>query len=426
MDTATGALTQVGDTGVQVSYGDAIWSHDGSGIYLTSDQGGEFTQLWYHDISTGKESILTGDIPWDVSEMALSPDGAILAFITNADGIGQLHLMTTATGRWEALPGLPAGQISGMHFNPDGTHLAFTLNTAQTPGDAYVLDMRTHALERWTHSSVGGLATDSFIVPELIRFPTFDSLGASPRTIPAFYYRPAKSSGPLPVLVYIHGGPESQITQSFSGLFQYLVNELGIAVITPNVRGSTGYGKSYLTLDDGRRREDAVRDIGALLDWVGTRPELDAKRVGVMGRSYGGYMVLAALTHFSDRLACGVDIVGISNYVTFLSGTSGYRQDLRRVEYGDERDSAMNAFLQRISPLTNAGRITRPLMVVQGKNDPRVPVREAEQIVAAVKKNGVPVWYLLANDEGHGFRKKKNEDYCTAASATFLKTFLAR
>jgi dipeptidyl aminopeptidase/acylaminoacyl peptidase len=226
------------------------------------------------------------------------------------------------------------------------------------------------------------------------------------------------------VIISIHGGPEGQYRPTFSATLQYFASEMGAAVLAPNVRGSSGYGKTYVTLDNGMKREDSVADIGALLDWIATRPELDARRVAVYGGSYGGFMVLSCLTHFPDRLSAAIDVVGISNFVSFLKNTSGYRQDLRRVEYGDERDPGMHAFLERISPLTNVGRIRTPLFIVQGLNDPRVPYTESEQMLEAVKKSGVPTWYLMAKDEGHGFRKKANTDFLTGATALFLKTYL--
>jgi dipeptidyl aminopeptidase/acylaminoacyl peptidase len=300
-----------------------------------------------------------------------------------------------------------------------------TLNSALGPGDVYVLDVAAGKLEQWTQGEVGGLSTESFQSPELIHFETFDKVDGKPRMIPAFYYRAKRTGGgPSPVLISIHGGPEAQYTPAFSSTFQYLINEMGIAVLAPNVRGSTGYGKSYLGLDNGFKREDTVRDIGALLDWIDEQPELDSERIAVFGGSYGGYMVLAAMTHYNDRLRAGIDIVGISNFVTFLENTQEYRRDLRRVEYGDERDAEMREFLNRISPNNNAQKITKPLFVIQGLNDPRVPVTESEQMVKVIRDSGGTVWYLLAKDEGHGFRKKENRDFYLNAVVLFLEKHL--
>jgi dipeptidyl aminopeptidase/acylaminoacyl peptidase len=238
--------------------------------------------------------------------------------------------------------------------------------------------------------------------------------------IPAFVFRP-QTPGPHPVIIDIHGGPASQYRPQWSAFTQYLVNELGYVVVAPNVRGSSGYGRSFLKLDDAALREDSVRDIGALLVWIGSQPDLDRSKVVVMGGSYGGYMALASLVHYSDRLAGGVDVVGISNFVTFLNNTAAYRRDRRRLEYGDERDPAMRAVLQNMSPLTNAAAIRKPLLIVQGINDPRVPVGESEQMMAKVRAGGGEVWYLAAKDEGHGFRKKANRDVYLATVAQFLR-----
>ena len=245
--------------------------------------------------------------------------------------------------------------------------------------------------------------------------------------ISGFLYRPpAKFKGKRPIIVNIHGGPEGQSRPGFLGRNNYYLNELGVALLYPNVRGSTGYGKTFLQLDNGFKREDSVSDIGALLDWIATQPDLDKDRVMVSGGSYGGYMSLAVATKYSDKIRAAIDIVGISNFVTFLEKTEGYRRDLRRVEYGDERDPKMREFLLKISPVNNAQNIKKPLFVVHGQNDPRVPLNEAQQIVATVQKNNVPVWYLMAKDEGHGFSKKKNIDFQFYATVMYVKEYLLK
>jgi dipeptidyl aminopeptidase/acylaminoacyl peptidase len=285
------------------------------------------------------------------------------------------------------------------------------------------MDWDSGELVRWTFSEVGGLDTEGFAMPEVFDYPTFDKVGDQQRRIPAFIYRP-EGEGPHPVIIQIHGGPESQSRPSFSSTYQLWVDRLDAAVIRPNVRGSAGYGKSYLKLDNGFLREDSVRDIGALLDWIAEQPDLDETRVAVYGGSYGGYMVLASSVHYSDRLKAAVDIVGISSFVTFLENTESYRRDLRRVEYGDERDPEMRAHLEKISPLNNVEKIDVPMFVVQGQNDPRVPVTEAEQIVAALREQGSPVWYMNALNEGHGFRRKENRDLFQEATVLFFETYL--
>jgi len=426
-DVVTKKLTQINpQKNKKIAYGSAAWRKDGAGIYYTSDEAGEFQQLTYYELATGKKTILTQNISWDVDDIALSNDGKKLAYVTNEDGIGKLRVIDLQTMAEIPLPEIPIGLVFSLKFSPDDSELAMTLNTSQTPGDIYSIKLATRELVRWTYSEVGGLQTANFVSPTLIHYSTFDKVGNQSRMIPAFYYKPKNATGKMPVIVSIHGGPEGQELPSFSSTYQYWVNELGIAVLAPNVRGSSGYGKTYLTLDNGFKREESVKDIGALLDWIAQQPELDKDRVAVYGGSYGGYMVLASMTHFNDRLAAAVDVVGISNFVTFLENTQEYRRDLRRVEYGDERDPKMREFLTRISPTTNAHKITKPLFVVQGANDPRVPAGESQQIVDTVRKNSGQVWYLLAKDEGHGFQKKSNRDYYLNAMSMFWEKFLLK
>ena len=408
---------------VQVAYGGGLFAKDGSGIYFTSDYESEFRRLRFYDLATDSVQTLTSDTDWDVEGFTLSDDGRHLAFTVNEDGMSKLHVRETETGAEVETPALPTGIVYSLAFSPDGERLAMTLNTPTTPGDVYSFKLGDDALTRWTYSETGGLSADRFAEPELVRYETFDEVDGQPRTIPAFLYKP-EGEGPFPVLIDIHGGPEGQERPYFSSTTQYYVNELGIAVIAPNVRGSSGYGKSYLLLDNGFKREESVQDIGALLDWIEGQPELDADRVAVYGGSYGGYMVLASMTNYDDRLRAGIDIVGISNFVTFLENTQDYRRDLRRAEYGDERDPEMRQFLQEISPTTNAEEITKPLFVAQGLNDPRVPASESEQMVEVIREGGGTVWYFLAKDEGHGFSKKSNRDAFNQAAALFLETYL--
>ena len=390
----------------------------GKSVYFTSDMNSEFRRLHRLDLASGAITVLTEDAPWDVESFAVSDDRQRIAYVLNEDGVSRLFVRNLADGGFIALPPLPRGIVSGLRFHPDNHRLGFTLRSATTPSDVFSVDFRTRVLTRWTRSELGGIDTSRLVEPELIRYPAFDG-----RSIPAFVYRP-RGSGPHPVIVSIHGGPESQSRPSFSSATQHYLNELGAAVIYPNVRGSRGYGKTYLKLDNGRLREDSVRDIGALLDWIAAVPDLDADRVAVTGGSYGGYMVLASVVHYGDRLRAGIERVGISNFVTFLENTQPYRQDLRRVEYGDERDPEMRSFLASISPLTHVDEITTPMLISQGLNDPRVPASESEQIVAALKESEIPVWYVLARDEGHGFRKKRNRDYLSAVTAMFLQHHL--
>lgn len=426
LDIASGKLEQINPTSDRIAYGGAAFAKDGKGIFITSDQNSEFQVLKYYDLRSKEFTNLTKQIPWDVVGFTLSNKGDKLAFTTNEGGIYKLYLLNTESKKYSEIKNLPQGIIGGFAFSPDDKELTFASNTSTTPGDIFSVNLKTNLLTRWTFSEVGGLNTDNFTSPELIHYPTFDSLDGKARMIPAYLFKPKNKKGPVPVVINIHGGPEGQYLPGFSSITQFLVNELGVAVLAPNVRGSTGYGKTYLSLDNWENREKSVEDIGKLLDWIAAQPDLNAKKVCVYGGSYGGYMVLSSMTHFNDRLACAIDVVGISNFVTFLENTQTYRRDLRRVEYGDERIPEMKQFLNKISPTTNANKITKPLFVVQGLNDPRVPATEAEQIVKVVRENRGSVWYLLAKDEGHGFRKKSNIDYYNNAIVLFLEEHLVK
>ena len=410
------------DAAEKIAYGGAQFSKDGKGIYVTTDRASEFKRLAYVDLTTKHHTFLTDHIPWDVVEFRLARDGKMIAFITNEDGLSILHLLDVARGQEQPAPRLPTGIISGLRWHKNSQDLGFGMASARSPSDIYALDVRTGQVERWTTSETGGMNAEHLVEPELVRWRSFDD-----RMISGFLYRPPERfTGKRPVIIDMHGGPEGQARPWFQGVNNYFLNELGISIIFPNVRGSSGYGKTFLALDNGFLREDSYKDIGALLDWMHTRPDLDTDRVMVTGVSYGGHMTLAVATYYADRIRCVLDIVGPSNLVTFLENTSPYRRDLRRVEYGDERDPQMREFLNRIAPMHNAAKITKPLFVVQGGNDPRVPLSESVQIVEAVRKNGTPVWYLMAKDEGHGFAKRKNRDFLLYSSALFVKEYLLK
>jgi len=421
-DVATGsrtALTPKSGT-VPVAYGGALYSKDGKGLYVTTDKDPEFQRLVYMDLATKNQTVLTAGLNWDVEEFDLSEDGKTLAFVTNEDGASVLHLMDTKSRKELPAPKVPTGVISGISWHKDSATLGFVLSSARSPADVYSIDVKRGTLARWTASETGGLNTASFSEPSLVRWKSFDD-----RSISGFLYRPpAKFTGKRPVIINIHGGPESQFRPAFMGRSNYFMSELGVAMICPNVRGSSGYGKTFLTLDNGFKREESVKDIGALLDWIAQQPDLDASRVMVMGGSYGGYMSLAVATMYPNRIRCNIDVVGISNFVTFLERTEAYRRDLRRVEYGDERDPKMREYMLAIAPINKAKNITNPMFVVQGKNDPRVPINESEQMVATIKSIGTPVWYLMAQDEGHGFAKKKNADFQFYATILFVRKYL--
>ena len=407
----------------KVSYSQAQFAKDGKSVFVATDKDSEFQRLMRLDLAKREFTALTKDIPWDVDEFDLSKDGRTIAFITNEDGVGVLHLMDARSGKELKVPKLPLGVPSNLSWHENSRDLAFNMTSAKSPFDVYSLDVKTGKVERWTESETGGLNTSSFVEPELIKLKSFDGTPIS-----AFIYRPdaKKFPGKRPVIINIHGGPESQSRPGFQARNNYYLNELGVGIIYPNVRGSSGYGKTFLTLDNGFKREDSVKDIGAIIEWVKKDDGFDAKKTAVAGGSYGGYMVLASLTHFAEDIKCAVDVVGISNFLTFLKNTQDYRRDLRRVEYGDERDEKMREFLEKISPMTNVKKIKSPLLVVQGQNDPRVPVTEAEQMVKAIRDQGGMVWYLMAKDEGHGFAKKKNNDFQFLATILFFKEHLIR
>jgi dipeptidyl aminopeptidase/acylaminoacyl peptidase len=421
LDLQTGEKSLLTEPGSEpVSYRNAQFSKDGTGLYLTTDKDSEFQRLSHMDLTTRLITTLVDSIPWDVEGLDLSPDGRRIAFGVNEAGISRLYLFDIADRRLQCVDAVPTGTAGGLTWHPRGRDLAFTISSARSPSDVYSLDTETGELSRWTESELGGLVASELSEPKLVSWPSFDG-----RRITGFLYEPpARFTGKRPVMIVIHGGPESQSRPGFLGRSNYFLNEHGVALLLPNVRGSTGYGKSFVKLDNGLKREDSVKDIGALLDWIAKQPNLDASRILVMGGSYGGYMTLAVSTHYSDRIRCAIDIVGISNFNTFLKNTESYRRDLRRAEYGDERDPAMREFFERIAPLNNAAKITKPLFVVQGGNDPRVPLSEAEQMVERVREHGTPVWYLMAKDEGHGFRKKENADFQFYATILFSQHHL--
>jgi dipeptidyl aminopeptidase/acylaminoacyl peptidase len=407
----------------KVAYDGGEFSKDGKGIYVTTDKDSEFKRLTYIDLATKKHTYLSANINWDVKSFDLSKDGKTIAFVTNENGIGKLHLLDTATGKEKPAPRLPAGSVGSANWHDNNVDLEFTLDSAQSPTDVYSVNARTGKVDRWTQSETGGVVTSDLQEPELVKWKSFDGLEIS-----GFLYKPpaAKFPGKRPVIVNIHGGPEGQSQPGFLGRNNYYLKELGVAILFPNVRGSEGYGKTFLAMDNGFNREKSYKDIDTLLDYIKTRPDLDGDKIMITGGSYGGFMTLQVATNYSDKICCALDVVGISNLVTFLQNTSGYRRDLRRVEYGDERDPKMREFMEKIAAVNNADKIKKPLFVVQGKNDPRVPYTEAMQIVQKARGNGVPVWFLMAADEGHGFAKKKNQDFQFYATVMFIKEFLMK
>ncbi len=420
LDVASGKLTQIGPKR-KAAYQGGAFVDGGAAVLTLSDDGAEHTRPVVIDIKSGKLRDLEPGAKWGSEDFDVSPDGKTVALWVNEEGYSTLVLRDVATGKVLPGPKLPKGVLTAAKFSPDGSKIGLSLSTSTSSGDVWSYDLKSGQLVRWTESELGGLDPAKLVEPELFRYPTFDG-----RQIPAFIYKPkAAKAGKLPVVIQIHGGPEGQEQPNFNPRRQSWVNELGAAVIIPNVRGSSGYGRTYLGLDNAEKREDSVKDIGALLDWVATQPDLDASRVAVVGQSYGGYMVLAVAGHYNDRIAGAIDLYGISDWVTFLQNTEGYRRDNRRAEYGDERDPKMRAVFDRIAPIRMSERMKKPMMVFQGANDPRVPRTESEQMVAKLRAQGTEVWYVLAKDEGHGIYKKANQEAVRATEVVFLKKVLS-
>ncbi len=423
VDATTGEkklLTPKG-SGDTVAYTSAAFSKDGKSLYVVCDRDSEFMRLARFDLATMTPKYLTSAISWNVDGMAASDDGKSIAFSANENGISKLYLLDTATGKYRPLANVPAGVAGSLSFHPNSRDLAFTVDSARAPGDVFSIDIVTGKIDRWTESETGGLNPAHFVEPQLVKWKSFDG-----REISGFLYQPDPSKFPAkrPVIVAIHGGPESQYRPGYLGQGNYLISELGVAMIFPNVRGSDGYGKTFLKLDNGFHRDDTYKDIGALLDWIATQPNLDAGRIMAYGGSYGGHMTWATAAFYGDRIRCALPIVGMSNLVTFLEHTEAYRRDLRRVEYGDERDPAMRAYLEKIAPMNHLHAMHMPIFAVVGKNDPRVPWTESRQILDKLNAQGTPTWFLMANDEGHGYAKKKNRDFLFDAEVLFIQRYL--
>ncbi len=424
INTASGEKTLLSPKrGKEEEYYDSPqFSKDGNGIYVITDRDSEFRRLAYLDLSSKQYKYVSDHIKWDVEDFRLSPDGKTLAFITNEAGVSRLHLLDTKTCKERQSPSLPMGIISDIKWHNNSVDLAFNLKSSRTPNDVYSLDSNTGKVEQVYKGVTGGVDLERLPQPDRISWKSFDG-----KTISGFLYRPPSAfTGKRPVIVNIHGGPEEQYRPEFSYYNNYFLNELGVAMIFPNVRGSSGYGKSFHRLDNGTLRINASKDIGSLLDWIKAQPDLDADRVIVQGASYGGYLALLAATDYSERIRAVLSDSGISNLVTFNENTAGWRRDLQRQEFGDERDPKMREFLERTAPVNNASKIKKPLFLIQGKNDPRVPYTQAQQMVEAVKKNGTPVWYLLAKDEGHDWNKKGNREFRSYAIALFVQEHLLK
>lgn len=419
LDLATGAMTPVGDPAAQIAYSGLDIAPDGT-LWVTSDQGSDFKRLGRLDPASGAFSPVSRET-WDVDSFDISDDGKTIAYVVNEAGTDRLRLMDVASGTVTNVDALPAGLIGGVEFAPWG-EIGFSFSSAKSAADVWSLDPKTMELTRWTQSETGGLDSSINVEPRIVTTKSFDGLEVSGLL---YMPDPAKFPGKRPLIVSVHGGPEGQSTAGFMGRNNYYLNELGIGVFYPNVRGSTGYGKTFVSLDNGPfKREDSVKDMAALVDAVRADPAVDLAKIGLTGGSYGGYMCYAAAVQLKDKLTATQCTVAISNFVSFLENTNPYRQDLRRVEYGDERDPAQRAKLTEISPLTRVSEIEKPMFVITGANDPRVPKSEADQMVAAIRANGGEAWHLVAADEGHGFRKKDNSDYAFLSQLIFWEKHL--
>jgi len=419
LDLASGAMTAIGDPKAEIAYSGMEIASDGT-AWVTSDQGSDFQRLGRLDPVSGAFSPVSRET-WDVDGFDLSDDGKTIAYVVNEAGTDRLRIMDVASGKVTKVDALPAGQIGGLEIAPWG-EIGFSFNSAKSAADVWSLDPATMQLTRWTASETGGLDPSVNVEPRILSTKSFDGLEVSGLL---YLPDPAKFPGKRPLIVDVHGGPEGQSTAGFMGASNYLLNELGVGVFYPNVRGSTGYGKTFVSLDNGPfKREDSVKDMAALIDAVRADPAVDPAKVGLSGGSYGGYMCYAAAVQLKDKLTATQCTVAISNFVSFLENTNPYRQDLRRVEYGDERDPVQRAKLTEISPLTRVSEIEKPMFVITGANDPRVPKSEADQMVAAIRANGGEAWHLVAADEGHGFRKKTNAEYALLAELVFWEKYL--
>jgi dipeptidyl aminopeptidase/acylaminoacyl peptidase len=417
----TGEKTPVTPRDERASWSGARFSADGRAVYALSSRAGEALRLWRGDLTSGKWTQVTPD-DRIVESYSLSPDGRTIAVVSDRDAASVLELIDATTSKVRHTPKVPTGVVTRLAWHRNGQELLFNLATIHAPNDVYSVAAATGVVGRWTFSEIGGANPQALPPPEIVRWKSFDGL-----TISGILYRPsARFTGPRPVLINIHGGPDSRVRPGFIGRSGYYLNELGVAIVYPNVRGSTGFGRAFVAADNGKLREDSVKDVGALLDWIAQQPGLDKNRVVVLGASAGGYLAYATAVMYGDRIRGAIPIAGVSNFVSYLQQTEPVRLQNRRAEYGDERDPEMNAFLKLISPVTNASKIRAPLLIMHGRKDPRVPVEQAEEMARLVRANGVPVWTVIFEDEGHEFTNAANNDFSHFATIMFVRQFLLK
>jgi Tol biopolymer transport system component/dienelactone hydrolase len=419
-DVATGALTPVAVPESRIIA--AKFAPDGVGFDLLADAQSDFEQLLYYNPITHAIRRVSADVPWDVESFAISSGGHYVAYVVNDDGQSQLTVLDTLRNLQLKPPGLDDGRIENPRFDDAGQELAFSYESARSPRDVYVYDVAHGTVRRWTHSEIGPIDPASLATAQLVHYPTWDRLGMSRRTLSAYVYLP-RGSAPCPVLIALPGGPDlhAQSRPGWNPFLQFVVNDLGYAVITPDVRGSSGYGKAFRALDGGKRRDDAVRDVGALLVWIGLQPGLDSHRVAMMGHGYGGFLALASLAMYGDHLQGAIDVAGISSLVDFVDHSPAAERAQRVAELGDVQDTDMRAFLDRISPLDNVALIHRPVLIVQGIDAPGSRAADSQQLVWRLRSEGNQAWFLSASDAGNDFTTPADRQAYLETAAQFLE-----